>query len=358
MTWDVSNRFALTAGARYYDFSEERRFHSGGLSPQPRRSHRPDRFQGRQPALHRPPGNQPQRRYPRERPGLEGLPPRRRQRSAEPAAVHGRGRGARSAAFQDYDDETLWNYEVGRARPARAVSASTRPPSTPTSATSRSRWTPGPARRASCSTCPRRTRMGVEVELAAEPIEGLDALARRQPWSKREFDSTLPEPLGDVHRPAFAKATACRPCPTSRSRPRRSYSFPVIGQRRGLCRRLVPACRQPVHPAGRPGAPGAGSFNFIFLRSCQRQFRHEPPRISGRLRLPAYDLVNLSGGPWSGTAASGVTLFVNNLFDENAKMSLGLQRGERPRLATTCRPAADHRPDDQAAFRRRSPEGR
>jgi iron complex outermembrane receptor protein len=47
-----------------------------------------------------------------ERPGIEGLPPRRRQRSAQPAAVFGPGR-AIFGGYQRFKDESLWNYEVG-----------------------------------------------------------------------------------------------------------------------------------------------------------------------------------------------------------------------------------------------------
>jgi outer membrane receptor protein involved in Fe transport len=49
------------------------------------------------------------------------------------------------------------------------------------------------------------------------------------------------------------------------------------------------------------------------------------------LRLPAYDLVNVSAGI---EMASGIdfTLYVNNLFDENAILAFDRERGGRARL--------------------------
>jgi iron complex outermembrane receptor protein len=49
------------------------------------------------------------------------------------------------------------------------------------------------------------------------------------------------------------------------------------------------------------------------------------------LKLPSYEIVNLSAGV---EMADGVdiTLYVNNLFDENALLSFDRERGGRARL--------------------------
>ena len=131
-TYDISDRLIVTAGGRWYDFSEEQRFFRRPVLER-RRPHRRDLVERLQPALHPQLGGA--RQHPLQRPGLEGLPARRRQRSAQLAALHGPGRGD-LRLVPGYDDETLWNYEVG-VRGQRRASASTPRPSIPTSATSR-----------------------------------------------------------------------------------------------------------------------------------------------------------------------------------------------------------------------------
>ena len=84
------DRLIVTAGGRWYDFSEERRFFRRPVLER-RRPHRRDLVERLQPALHPQLGGA--RQHPLQRPGLEGLPARRRQRSAQLAALHGPGRG-------------------------------------------------------------------------------------------------------------------------------------------------------------------------------------------------------------------------------------------------------------------------
>jgi iron complex outermembrane recepter protein len=65
---------------------------------------------------------------------------------------------------------------------------------------------------------------------------------------------------------------------------------------------------------GVPGTFGSGVFDW-----------------SDRLKLKAYDLVNLSAGI-DFDSGLGVNVYVNNVFDENAKLSFDRERGGRARL--------------------------
>ena len=143
----------LTAGGRYYDFSRDAQFISGGLFSNGDNRIDETIVQRLQPALH--PELRGGRQYPHQRPGVEGLPARRRQRSAQHPALHGRrdGDALTYGNRPTYEDETLWNYEVGvRGRrsglnfAAAAFYTDIRNLQvTPM---------PAPARRASSSTCP------------------------------------------------------------------------------------------------------------------------------------------------------------------------------------------------------------
>ena len=86
-------------------------FHSGGLFSADDDRTDTDEVERRQPARDRQLGAEPELQ--RQRAGREGLPPRRRQRSAEHPAVLGQRHRRPSDGFQTYKDETLWNYEAG-----------------------------------------------------------------------------------------------------------------------------------------------------------------------------------------------------------------------------------------------------
>jgi len=75
--------------------------------------------------------------------------------------------------------------------------------------------------------------------------------------------------------------------------------------------------------------PGNQIFNFIFFDPNTGAFG-TADRDVGSLKLPAYDLVNLSAGiEWDNGLE--VSVYVNNLFDENALLSFDRERGGRAR---------------------------
>ncbi len=130
--------------------------------------------------------------------------------------------------------------------------------------------------------------------------------------------------------PAFARATACRPFRSISWRQRQRYgqrfsdnaewyataSFQHVGNRY-------------TQPSDQE--PGAGLFSTALFFDPTNGAFGSGVNDFGSLRLPAYELVNLSAGiKWdSGLEVVG---YVNNLFDTNAKLSFDRERGGRARL--------------------------
>ena len=78
--------------------------------------------------------------------------------------------------------------------------------------------------------------------------------------------------------------------------------------------------------------PGAGTSSDMHLSSIRPPgLRRRCDHDFGSLKLPAYTLVNLSAGVhWD--SGLEISVYVNNLFDENPKLSLDRERGLRARL--------------------------
>jgi len=74
------------------------------------------------------------------------------------------------------------------------------------------------------------------------------------------------------------------------------------------------------------------TFDFLFFDPITGAFGSANPDVHfGSLRLPSYNLVNLSAGvQWD--SGLEIVAYVNNLFDENARLSLDRERGGRARL--------------------------
>ena len=162
------------------------------------------------------------------------------------------------------------------------------------------RSTPAPARRASCSTRPRRTRWASSSSSAPQPIAGPRSFARRAASLEAEFDSTVLN--GQRH--------GARRHPR-RQPPALGAEIPDGGERQ-LC---LPGQRQ-----RRRGLLSRASFQHVGSRYTQPSDQENNPRtfVHGLpfggapagaattvdLKLPDYQLVNLSAGVEHGTAAS------------------------------------------------------
>ncbi len=322
---DITRRLTVTAGVRYYDFEEERRFTSGGLF-----SNGDDRT---------------------DRTASDGISPRfiatyeawddvrfNAQVSKGfrlggvndplnlPLCDNGVPNGPDAltfGGFPTYDDETLWNYEVG-VRGRRGVlnfaAAAFYTDIENLQVT---------ADAGSCSSrvvfnVPSAHTQGIEFELSTSPAEGL-ALAISGSFVEAEFDSSVVSATGAVIA-GIREFNRLPTVPEFQISASASYAW-----------RVAPEAEAYV----------GASFQHVGSRFTQpsdqennpRPFPHSLP-FGGApasattildLELPDYQLVNLSAGiDWDN--GLGVQLYANNLFDENALLSFDRERGGRARL--------------------------
>jgi outer membrane receptor protein involved in Fe transport len=177
---------------------------------------------------------------------------------------------------------------------------------------------------------PKAHTMGVEAEISATPIPGLD-LSLAGSVIESEFDSTL---LSSDESFVIAGIRDGNRLPTV---PKfQMAATATYGQRfsdKGVW--YVSASWQHVgNRITQPGdqEPGAGDFpNMLWFDPEDGVAGGGSFDFTDRLKLPAYDLVNLSAGI-DFDSGLGVSLYVNNLFDENAKLSFDRERGGRARL--------------------------
>jgi iron complex outermembrane receptor protein len=225
-------------------------------------------------------------------------------------------------AFQDYDDETLWNYEVGVRGQQRGLNFAAAAFYTDINNLQVT------LDAGSCSSrivfnVPNAHTMGVEFELGYEPVEGL-ALQVSGSVLEAQFDSTLPEPLATTT--GIRDGNRLPTVPNFQISAAASYSFPVATDAEGF----VSASAQ--HVGSRYTQPSDQENN-------PRTFVHNLPfggapataATTVNLKLPDYQLVNLSAGvDWEN--GLGVMVYVTNLFDENPLLSFDRERGGRARL--------------------------
>ncbi|MBV9881691.1 MAG: TonB-dependent receptor [Sphingomonadaceae bacterium] len=318
-TFDISSQLHATAGGRYYDFSERRRFKSGGLFSND--DNRTDRtssngFSPRFILSYEPDPNFRINAQASQGFRLGGVndPLNLPLCTASDRALFG--------GFQSYGDEKLWNYELGVRARRHGLNFSAAGFYTDISNLQVT------LDAGSCSSrivfnVPKAHTMGLEWELSATPVQGLD-LSISGSLVKAEFDSTLPGVLATTT--GIRNGNRLPTVPNFQLSASASYSFPV---------------------ATDANAYVGASFQHVGNRYTQPSDQENNPRsfVSGLpfggatgtaativdLKLPAYNYVNLSAGvDWDN--GLGAMIYVTNLFDENALLSFDRERGGRARL--------------------------
>jgi iron complex outermembrane receptor protein len=322
VSYDISDAFTATAGGRYYDFKETRTFTSGGLFAGG--DNRSDDTQS------------------------SGFTPRflLSYKVSDDVTVNAQAsRGFRLGGvndplnvplcnasdlalfggFQDYDDETLWNYELGVKTQGRGFTFNAAGFYNDISNLQTT------LDAGSCSSrivfnVDKAHSQGFEFELGLNPADGLDFNLSGS-IIEAEFDTTLPG--------ALAAATGIRDGNRLPSVPK--FQLSASG-----------SYEWPISDAANLYV--AASFQHVGTRYTQpadqennpRTFTHGLPfggapataATTVDLQLPDYQLVNLSAGV---DFEGGLSLiaYVNNLFDENALLSFDRERGGRARLGYT-----------------------
>jgi len=225
--------------------------------------------------------------------------------------------------FQDYDDETLWNYEVG---------AKTQGDNFTFNVAAFHNEISDLQVTLDAGSCSSRIvfnvedahTTGLEVELGFQPTEGLN-LGLSGSVIEAEFDTTLPEPL--------ATATGIRDgnrlpsVPEFQVSANGSYEWPVTDDVLGF----VTASFQ--HIGTRFTQPADQEDNpRTFVHGLPFQGAPADAATTVDLELPSYQIVNFSAGVEFDSGLS-VTVYANNVFDENPLLSFDRERGGRARLA-------------------------
>ena len=318
--FDITPRLSLTTGGRYYDFSEERRFTSGGLFSNG--DNRIDEttsngFSPRVIVTYEPADDirinaQASKGF---RLGGVNDPLNLPLCTDEDERIFG--------SFQDYDDETLWNYEVGVRGQRSGLTFAAAGFYTDINDLQVT------LDAGSCSSrivfnVPSAHTMGIEAEISAEPIEGL-ALSLVGSLVEAEFDATVVDGLGNVIG-GIREGNRLPSVPNYQVTAAGSYTWPWqddadayvgasvqhIGSRYTQPSDQENNPRTFVHGLPFAGMPGTASTTLD-------------------LRLPSYTYVNLSAGvDWD--SGLGIMVYVNNVFDENALLSFDRERGGRARL--------------------------
>ncbi|WP_341713708.1 TonB-dependent receptor [Erythrobacter sp.] len=318
-TYALTDAFDVTLGARYYDYKEERQFISGGLFANG--DNRSDRTKS------------------------DGISPRlllsydvNDTLTLNAQASKGFRLGgvndplnitlctpadaALFGAFQSYDDESLWNYEIGAKAQGRGFHANV------AGFYNDIKNLQVTLDAGSCSSrivfnVDKAHSMGIEAEFGFSPSAGLDFTFSGS-VIEAEFDTTLPGAL--VTATGIRNGNRLPTVPKFQFTAAGSYEFPV-------------AANADVYVAA--------SWNHVGNRYTQPADQENNPRtfVHGLpfggasanasttvdLLLPSYDLVNLNVGIDFDSGLS-VSAYVNNLFDENALLSFDRERGGRARL--------------------------
>ena len=322
-------QFKLTAGGRYYDFKETRDFKTGGLFSNG------DNRVG-------------------DKTGSTGFSPRliasyeanrdltfnvqaskgfRLGGVNDPLNLplcNGGAAGPDAATYGNrptFEDETLWNYEAGVKASGRGITFNA------ALFYNDIKNLQVTADAGSCSSrvlfnVPKAHTAGLEAELSARISPNFD-LSLSGSYIDSKIDSNVTDAGGAIIAgirkgnrlptvPKFQMAAAATY--TAEIATETDWSFTASVQHVGD-RYTQLADQEPgagsfansIYYDPATGAYGTGAFNF------------------GSYRLGAYNLVNLSTGV-SWDSGLSVTLYVNNLFDENALYSLDRERGGRGRL--------------------------
>lgn len=322
-SYDVTEQLTLTVGARYYNFDEERRFVSGGIFANGDNRQDETSSNGITPRVIASYDVTPEVTLNLQasqgfRLGGVNDPLNLPLCTPEDEAIFG--------GFQSYDDETSWNYEAGVkvSRPRYTFNAAVYH-----NVISDLQVTLDAG---SCSSrisfnVPDAHATGLEAEFGWSPIEGLE-LSLAGSWVEAEFDSTVVDGGGNVIG-GIEKGNRLASVPEYQLAATAAYYFPL--ERWGAdMEGFVTASAQ--HIGGRftqpsDQLPGAGNFasGLPFGGASGAEV------TSLDLELDPYTIVNLSAGIESTNWT--LSLFANNVLDENANLAFDRERGGRARLA-------------------------
>ena len=227
--------------------------------------------------------------------------------------------------FQNYGDETLWNYEGGIKAKKLGITFNAAVFYTDI----KNLQTTLDA--GSCSSrivfnVPKAHTVGAEFEISARPLEGLQ-IGVSGSVLEAKFDSTVRDGTGAVIG-GIRDGNRLPTVPNFQISGNAVYTFPLAF--RGKSNGVLTASVQHVgsrytQPSDQEPPASFFTSRLPFGGATGSEVRNIT------LKLPAYQLVNLSAGVEFDDGLS-LTAYVTNVFDTNALLSLDRERGGRARI--------------------------
>jgi outer membrane receptor protein involved in Fe transport len=321
-SYDLTDKLTVTAGGRYYDFEEDRGFHSGGLfsnGDNQTDSTESDGFSPRVLVSYDVNDEwtlnaQASKGF---RLGGANDPLNLPLCSADDAATYG--------GFPRFEDETLWNYEGGFKYAGGLFSLNAAAFYTDIENLQVS------ADAGSCSSrvvfnVPEAHTAGLEVEFAINPMEGLE-LTFAGSRVESEFDSTKLDVNSNVLA-GIREGNRLPSTPEYQIAATATYSFPVDMIGSGVEGFVSGSVQNVGTRFTQPGDQESNPRTFTSGLPFGGATGNETNVLD--LGLEPYTLINLNAGVENDVW--GVTFFVNNLADENASLAFDRERGGRARL--------------------------
>jgi len=318
-SYDVTHQLTATAGARYYDYKEERRFHSGGLFSDGNDQVDKTKSDGYSPrvllAYKMTPSvtwnAQASRGF---RLGGVNDPLNVPLCTAQDRAIFG--------GYQRWKDESLWNYEVGvkMQQPGLRFNAA--------AFYTQMKDLQVTLDAGSCSSrvvfnVPKAHSSGVEMEMVLRPTDSLE-LGLSGAAVNAVFDSTVRDGTGAVLG-GIRDGNRLPSVPKLQFTASLTYNFNLAGRESYATASVQHVGSRFTQPSDQENNPRTFVHNLPF------QGAPATAATTLDLELPKYNLVNLSAGMDFERGFSAI-LYVNNVTDEKALLSFDRERGGRARL--------------------------
>lgn len=323
-SYQFGEALTATVGGRYYDFSEDRRFVSGGLfanGDDQTGTTSSDGFNPRFLLSYEAASSITINAQVAQGFRLGGI--------NDPLNIPlctGGANGVDALTYGNrptYEDESLWNYELGIKTQGRIFTFNA---AAFYSDISNLQVT---ADAGSCSSrvvfnVPKAHSQGVEFELTATPATGLDLGLSGSVLSSK-FDSSVTTTDGVVIA-GIRDGNRLPTVPKFQISANASYTFPVgEGMEAYVAASAQHIGNRITQPSDQEGNPRSFVSGLPFGGASGTD------ATVLNLILPSYEVINLSAGVDFDNGLS-VTAYINNLFDENALLSFDRERGGRARL--------------------------
>jgi iron complex outermembrane receptor protein len=319
LSYELTKELTATTGARYYDYKEERTFKSGGLFSDGNNNFDKTKSDGFNPRLlfaYKASNDVTFNAQASKGFRLGGVndPLNVPLCTAQDRAIFG--------GYQRFNDESLWNYEVGVKMQQQGFGFNAAAFHT------QMKDLQVTLDAGSCSSrvvfnVPKAHSSGVELEMTARPVQGLE-LGLSGAIVNAVFDSTVKDGTGAVIG-GIRDGNRLPSVPKLQFTASVTYNFNVAGRDS-----YVSASAQ--HVGSRFTQPSDQEKNpRTFVHGLAFQGAPASAATTLNLELPKYNLVNLSAGMDFDRGVSAV-VYVNNVTDEKALLSFDRERGGRARL--------------------------